>query len=57
MINEMVDFDHIPSKRHVICITVYSILVMRNSFHSILQPWEFFYATLWDAILHGIGWH
>ena len=53
MINEMVDFNHIP---YVICITVYSILVMLDSFHSILQPWEFFYATLWDAILHGIGW-
>ena len=38
-------------------ITVYSILVMRNSFHSILQPWEFLYATFWDVILHGIGWH
>ena len=41
----------------LICITVYSVLVMRNSFHSILQPWEFLYATFWDVILHGIGWH
>ena len=51
MLNKIVDFNYI------ICITVYIILVMRNSFHSILQPWEFLYATFWDVILHGIGWH
>ena len=54
MLNKMVDFNYIPSN---ICITVYSVLVMRNSFHSILQPWGFLYATFWDVILHGIGWH
>ena len=55
MLNKIVDFNYIPSKN--VYTPVCSIPVMRISFHSILQPWEFFYATLWDVILHGIGWH
>ena len=35
MLNKMVDFNYIPSN---ICITVYSVLVMGNSFHSIYSP-------------------
>ena len=33
MLNKMVDLNYIPY-----CITVYSILGMRNSFHSIYSP-------------------